>query len=282
MTTTIGLVAPGEMGAAVAAAVTAADARVVWASHGRSEDTRRRAAGAGLEDVGDLADLVAASDVLLSICPPHAAAEVAEEVAAHGFRGCYLDANAVAPDTARTIDATVARGGAAFVDGGIVGGPPRAAGTTRLYLAGDDARDVAALFGGGPLEAVVLAGDVPSASALKMAFAGWTKGSAALLLAVRALAAAEGVEDDLLAEWSRSLPDLTGRSDRAAASGARKGWRWIGEMDEIAASMEAAGLPGAFHAAAAEVYRRLAPLRDAPDEIDAARAVAALLPSQEH
>ena len=204
---------------------------------------------------------MATSDVVLSICPPHAAAEVAEEVAALDFRGCYVDANAVAPETARSIAATVARGGAAYVDGGIVGGPPRQAGTTRLYLAGDDAQRVAVLFAGGPLETVVLSGGVPAASALKMAFAGWTKGSAALLLAVRALAASHDVEAALLEEWQRSLPDLDGRSERAAASGGRKGWRWVGEMDEIAASLEACGLPGGFHEAAAEVYRRLAPLR---------------------
>jgi len=282
VTTTIGLIAPGEMGAAVAAAVTDPRARVVWASHGRSDDTRRRASGAGIEDVGDLADLVTASDVMLSICPPHAAAEVAEEVAAHGFRGCYVDANAVSPDTARSIDATVARGGAAYVDGGIVGGPPRQPGTTRLYLAGDDAIGIAALFADGPLEAVALDGGVPAASALKMAYAGWTKGSAALLLSIRALAAAEGVEADLLAEWTRSLPDLAGRSDRAATSGGRKGWRWVGEMDEIAASLDAAGLPGGFHEAAAEVYRRLSPLRDATDDTTVTRAVEALLHPEEH
>lgn len=282
MTTTIGLVAPGEMGASVAAAVTADDARMVWASHGRSDESRRRAADAGLHDVGDLGDLVAASDIVVSICPPHAAAEVAEEVAAHGFRGCYLDANAVAPDTARAIDATVARGGAVYVDGGIIGGPPRTAGTTRLYLAGADAARIAALFEGGPLEAIVLTGDAPAASALKMAFAGWTKGSAALLLAVRAFAAAEGVEGDLLAEWEQSLPDLADRSDRAADSGARKGWRWVGEMDEIAASLDAAGLPGGFHAAAAEIYRRLAPLRTADGDMTASHAADTLLDSQEH
>lgn len=282
MTTTIGLVAPGGMGAAVAAAITDPGARLAWASHGRSDETRRRAADAGIDDVGDLPDLVAASDVLLSICPSHAAAEVAEEVAAHGFRGCYVDANAVSPATTRSIDATVARGGAAYVDGGIIGGPPRGSGTTRLYLAGDDAPGIAALFADGPLEAIVLDGDVPAASALKMAFAGWTKGSAALLLAVRALAAVEGVEHDLLAEWARSLPDLDARSERAAASGARKGWRWVGEMDEIATSLDAAGLPAAFHEAAGEVYRRLSPLRDATDEITAARAVDTLLDPQEH
>jgi hypothetical protein len=87
-----------------------------------------------------------------------------------------------------------------------------------------------------------------------MAYAGWTKGSAALILAVRALARAEGVEDTLLAEWALSQPELAGRSRGAARSAAAKGWRWVGEMEEISASMAADGLPGGFHAAAAEVF----------------------------
>lgn len=272
---TVGLIAPGEMGAAVAGAITA-EARVVWASHGRSDASRRRAEAAGIGDVGDVGALVTASDLILSVCPPHAAVEVAEEVTAHGFRGLYVDANAVAPQTARTIAATVARSGADYVDGGIIGRPPREAGTTRLYLAGQRAADAAALFDGGPLESPVLTGPVPAASALKMAYAGWTKGTAALLLSIRALAAESGVEADLLGEWARSQPALAERSEAAAASGTSKGWRWIGEMDEIAASFAAAGLPDGFHLAAAEVYQRLAHLRGS-DPTDLAAALTALL-----
>ena len=99
-------------------------------------------------------------------------------------------------------------------------------------------------------------GSVGAASAVKMAYASWTKGSAALLLAARALARAEGVEETLLAEWGISQPGLEERSARAAGSAAAKGWRWIAEMEEIAATMAAAGLPGGFHQAAAEIYRR--------------------------
>jgi hypothetical protein len=94
-----------------------------------------------------------------------------------------------------------------------------------------------------------------------MAYASWTKGSAALLLAARALARAEGVEETLLTEWDGSQPGLAERSARAAGSAAAKGWRWVAEMEEIAASMAAAGLPDGFHQAAAEIYRRA---QDAP------------------
>jgi hypothetical protein len=115
-----------------------------------------------------------------------------------------------------------------------------------------------ALFEGTRVRARVVGTEIGAASAAKMAYAGWTKGSAALLLAVRALARAEGVEDALLTEWARTHPHLAEASERAAGFAAGKSWRWIGEMEEIAASMEAVGLPGGFHAAAAAIYERLA------------------------
>lgn len=265
MTLTIGVLHPGEMGSAVAASAAAGGAHVLWASEGRSVRTRRGAEGAGLHDVGTLSALVSRSDVVLSICPPHAAVDVARAVAAHRFSGLYVDANAVSPGTARDIGAIVERAGAAFVDGGIVGPPPQRPGTTRLYVSGKEAVRVAAPFASGPLEVIVLDGPPGTASALKMAFAAWTKGSAALLMAIRALAAAEGVDDALVREWERSLPDLPGRSEAAVRGNARKGWRFVGEMDEIAATFAAAGLPDGFHRAAAEVYQRLARYKDASE-----------------
>jgi 3-hydroxyisobutyrate dehydrogenase-like beta-hydroxyacid dehydrogenase len=261
---TIGLLHPGEMGASVGASARAGGHRVLWASEGRGDDTRRRAAAAGLEDVATLAGVVAASEVVLSVCPPHAALDVAAAVAGQRFRGVYVDGNAVAPATSRTIARVVQAGGATYVDGGIIGPPPDKAGTTRLYLSGVEAERVRALLATGPLEAVVLPGDPMAASAIKMAYAAWTKGSQALIMAVRALAAAEGVDDALLAEWSRSQPDLPKRSENAARSTARKAWRWVGEMDEIAATFQGAGLPDGFHRAAGDVYRRMAAYKDAP------------------
>ena len=103
---------------------------------------------------------------------------------------------------------------------------------------------------------MVLDGSPVAASALKMAYAAWTKGSAALLLSALASARATGVEEALRAEWKRSLPELGARSERAADSAAAKGWRWVGEMNEIAATFAAAGLPPGFHEAAAEMFDR--------------------------
>jgi 3-hydroxyisobutyrate dehydrogenase-like beta-hydroxyacid dehydrogenase len=250
----IGLLHPGEMGAAVARCLTGVGYTVLWASEGRGPETAARARTAGLADVGTAAEMAERADLILSICPPHAALDVAWAV--QGFGGLYVDANAISPATAREVALMVEEGGAAYIDGGIIGLPPVAAGTTRLYLSGPRADDVRRLFDGTPLDARVILSGTWSASAIKMAYAAWTKGTAALLLAARALARAEGVEDALLAEWAMSQPSLADRSQGAARSAATKGWRWVAEMEEIAASMAADGLPDGFHQAAAEIFRR--------------------------
>ncbi|HMI28509.1 MAG TPA: DUF1932 domain-containing protein [Gaiellaceae bacterium] len=266
----IGVLHPGEMGAAVGAALRVAGQSVVWASTGRSAATAKRAEEAGLEDVGTLEELGRRSEVVVAVCPPHAAVEAARRFPR--FAGIYVDANAVSPATAHTIAGLVDR----CVDGGIVGPPPRRPGTTRLYLSGVDAPFVADLFAGTIVDARVVSENVGAASALKMAFAAWTKGTSALLLAVRAVARAEGVEATLLEEWQLSLPDLPKQSVAAARSALGKGWRWVGEMDEIAQTFTAAGLPDGFHRAAAEIYRR-SPHGDDTGEDEALERVLASL-----
>ena len=276
--TTIGLLHPGEMGGATGAAAQAAGARVIWASEGRSAASRSRAVAAELEDVGTLAALVEQSDFILSICPPDVAIEIARSVAAQRFAGVYIDANAVSPATARTIAAIIEGAGGRFVDGGIVGPPPNKRGMARLYLSGQDAARVAALFDDSPLESIAMDAPIGAASALKMAYAAWTKGSAALLIAVRSLAISEGIEPDLLAEWQRSIPDLAARSEAAVSRNARKAWRFVGEMEEMANTFRDAGLPDGFPLAAREVYDRLEQYKDAlraPSIADVASAIRA-------
>jgi 3-hydroxyisobutyrate dehydrogenase-like beta-hydroxyacid dehydrogenase len=274
---TIGVLHPGEMGATVAAAARANGSRVLWASEERSPQTRERAAAAGLEDAKILGSLCAASDVIVSVCPPHSALDLARAVAAQGFSGIYVDANAVAPGTAREIGRIVENRGATFVDGGIIGPPPRARGTTRLYLSGDQAARIARLFAQGPLEAIAMDGGPGAASALKMAYAAYRKGTAALLVSVRALAIRAGVDQALLDEWARSQPELGARSERAAGEAARKAWRFTGEMAEIAATFDEAGLPDGFFLAAGKIYEALAGYKDAPGMPSVAEVAKALL-----
>ncbi|MQA00804.1 MAG: DUF1932 domain-containing protein [Dehalococcoidia bacterium] len=263
-TATVGVVHPGQMGSAVGASARAAGARVVWVSEDRSPATVQRAESDGLEDVHWLNGLVNQSDVLLSVCPPHAAEEVAQEVLNLGFQGVYVDANAISPSTSRRIEAEVLQCGGTFVDGGIIGGPPRRPGATRMYLSGDMAPKVASILSGGPLEVIPIAGGAGAASALKVAYAAWSKGTTALLADILALSLAEGVHDALLQEWRKSQPDVARRAERDQFS-APKAWRFAGEMEEIADTFAADGLPDGFHRAAADVYRRLDRFKDDPD-----------------
>jgi 3-hydroxyisobutyrate dehydrogenase-like beta-hydroxyacid dehydrogenase len=239
--TLVGILHPGEMGAAVGAV---ARGEVFWAPDGRSEATAARAREAGLQAL-PLVELLERSDVVLSVCPPHAALDVARACA--GFGGVYCDANAISPATMSDVAAAV---GGRVVDAGIIGGPPREPGT-RLYLSGREAGTVAELFEGTALEPCVLGDEIGTASALKLCYAAWTKGSAALLLAAAEAADRLGVDEALRAEWERSLPEVPDRLERARRSAKAKGWRWVGEMEEIEAT-----LGTGFHAAAAEVFRR--------------------------
>ena len=273
----IGLLHPGAMGAAIGGAAGAAGQRVVWSSEDRSDATRDRAAHFGLEDVSWVNGVVNQSDIILSICPPHAALDVAEDVRNMGFQGIYVDANAVSPDTTRQVGALVEQVGASFVDGGIVGSPPSAPGDARLFLSGEEAPRVARIFEGGPLDVVVLNAPAGAASALKMCYAAWTKGTSALIADILALAAHEDVLAPLEAEWARSQSGMD-RREAALSSAAAKAWRWVGEMDEIAATFEAAGLPGDFHRGAAEIYRRLEQFKDDPEAPGGADLARHLLP----
>jgi len=245
----VGLLHPGEMGAAIGAVLVEQGHEVLWRPQGRSQATARRAAEAGLTSVEEFDD----AEMILSVCPPHAALDVARSL--QGTPALVIDANAVSPATAARIGELL---GDRWVDGGIVGPPPRREGTTRLYLAGPHAIEASRLFEETRLEPVVLNASPVAASALKMAYAAWTKGSAALLMAALDSARATGVEEPLRAEWARSQPGLDARWQAAADSAAAKGWRWVGEMNEIAATFAGAGLPSGFHEAAAEIFERAA------------------------
>lgn len=260
---TIALLHPGEMGAAVGGCLVSGGVRVVYASENRSAATRTRAERAGIQDLGSLNRTLSTSDAVLSICVPSGAFDLARQVAAHKFRGLYIDANAVSPEHSRDIGCLLENAGARFVDGGIIGLPPTANRITRLYLCGPDAPAVAALFAGGQTEAIVIDKPVGAASALKVCYAAWSKGETALLGIIRALARAEGVDQTLLKEWRHSMPGIAEQSEHIAQR-ARKAWRWAGEMEEIAASFDDAHLPSGF-LANAEIYRRLADYKDAPE-----------------
>jgi len=254
----IAILHPGTMGASIAAALQINGHELFWIPQDRSQATALRADALSLKALAGLQDLCHVHAVI-SICPPHAAAALASAVAATSFQGLYLDANAIAPLTAQQIAGIV---GAGYVDGGIIGPPATRAGTTRLYLSGNQADSVQQWFQESPLATIVIGADPVSASALKMCYAAYTKGSAALVLGVRALAQANGITEALLAEWAISQPGLARRSEMIAQGSAAKAWRFAGEKDEIAATFAAAELPGEFHQGAAKLYRRLEVLKN--------------------
>lgn len=263
------------MGAFVGSAVAAAGHEVLWAGDGRSTATRSRASA--FVDAGTLAELVARSDVILSVCPPDKAVEVAAAVAAAGFAGLYVDANAVSPATVGRVAGLLSD--ARVVDGGIIGGP--STDDAVLHLAGAAAEEAAAgLFDPATLRVVVLAGPAGSASALKACYATSSKAVSAALLVARAAAHAAGVEDALLAEWERTQPGQVERSDAGLARVHRKAWRFAGEMTEAADFFDAYGVPSGFSQAAAETYARLADLKDRPDDVAPHEVLERIAPPQ--
>jgi L-threonate 2-dehydrogenase len=256
----VAVVAPGNMGAAVGQRLVERGARVVTLLRGRSAATAARAQAAGLEPVEEAA--LAGVDAILSIVPPGAATALAERLSEMLERAerkpLYVDCNAVSPETVTRIAAVIGRTGAPFVDAGIIGGPPQnnAAGP-RFYASGPSAGRFAELTAYG-LDIVVLDGPVGAASALKLSYAGVTKGLTALGAAMFLAASRAGVAAELHAELNRSQKALLERFSRALPDMYGKAYRWVAEMEEIARFV--AEDPGAarIYEGAARLYGRLA------------------------
>lgn len=270
----IGILHPGEMGSAVAASMQSGGNEVYWASEGRSSHTRERAAGLGLVDVLTVARLCETCSAIVSVCPPEFADGVADQVRSLAFDGLYADANAISPERVRRMGERMRGSGIQFVDGSIIGVATRTPGSTWIYFSGERAAEAAEFFGaGGPIQAEAIEGEIGKASALKMCFAGYSKGSAALLCAVLALAEQLEVRELLERQWTRAAASPT---TKTVVSVAPKAWRFAPEMQEIAATFEAAGLPSEFHRAAAEIYSALASFKDLrPGMVDVLRALSA-------
>jgi len=261
----VGIINPGAMGISIAAAARAAGHDVYWSAAGRSADTRQRADEHGLLALASFSELSAVCEVILCVCPPHAAEAVAGAVIAAGFRGLYCDGNAIAPRKALAIGEAMSAAGIDFVDGSIIGPPAWKPGSTRFYLSGPSAAHVADLFAGTVTEAIVIGDEIGRASALKMAFASGTKGFTALQAAIQALAESLGVREDLYREWERRDPDSATRAQDSARGVTEKAWRFTGEMKEIADTFAGAGLPKGFFLAAHDVYQRMAHFKDADE-----------------
>jgi 3-hydroxyisobutyrate dehydrogenase-like beta-hydroxyacid dehydrogenase len=261
---TVGIVSLGAMGSAVADALSRGGAHVVATLVGRSERTARLAARADIALLPDLGAVVREADVVISIVPPETASTVAHDVLAEArsqaVEPLLVELNAIAPATALAIESSAAETGLEMVDGSISGPPPWRRGTTRVYLSGARAHEVAQLAFDG-VDLIVVGDRVGDASAVKMSTASIYKGTTALLLQALRSAHSNEVLEYVLADLEAATPELVARVERRLASGATKSSRYVGEMHEIAATQSAAGLTPALFEAMAEIYAALADTR---------------------
>ena len=270
---TVGIVSPGAMGSAVADALARGGARVVATVAGRSARTTRLAERATIELLPDLDSVVATADVVFSIVPPAAAEHVAEDLAARAsaasVQPVVVDLNAIAPETSRRLAEVIRGAGCEYVDGSISGPPPWSTGTTRIYLSGERASDIAALRLTG-VERIVVGAEIGSASAVKMSTASVYKGTSALLAHALLAAHANGVLEHVLDDLRAGSPQLVANAPRRLANAAAKSERYVAEMREIALAQSAAGLTPALFEAMAEVFSELSRSelgRSAPEDI---------------
>ncbi|MDB5408213.1 MAG: hypothetical protein JWL84_3125 [Rhodospirillales bacterium] len=271
------VVAPGMMGSAVASRLRQRGAEVRTTLTGRSEASAARAAAAGMAAVARDSELVEGVDIVLSIVPPGEAVALAERfaplLAAAKRKPLYLDCNAVSPATAKRIAEVVAPSGAAVVDGGIIGGPPKSGyGGPNIYVSGAAAQAATLLRDHG-LEIRVLDGPVGAASALKLSYAGLTKGLAALGIAMFLGAAAAGSDAALIAELGESQKEMLTWLRRQVPSSYDKAYRWVAEMQEIADFLEPNDAASQIYAGAAQLYEFLAAANEAPRSPDNAVTV---------
>lgn len=273
----IAVIAAGEMGAAIGARLRERGARVLTSLAGRSAASVARAQRAGLEPVDGDDELVAQAGILLSVVPPGDAVGLARRLtpalARAKTKPIYVDCNAVAPETAEQIGAILVSTGCAYVDGGIIGPPPSASASahTKLYVSGDAAADVLRLGAFG-LDIRLVDGPLGAASALKMSYAGLTKGFTALGVAMMLGAERAGSAEALKRELAESQPHFLAYLSRAVPRMYPKAYRWVAEMEEIAHFLDGAGDAADIYRAMARLYDGLADIAQAPrrdgDDID--------------
>ena len=256
---TVGVMSPGDMGSGVGGILVRSGLRVITSLKGRSEASSTRAAEQGIVDVGSLDDVVASSDLMLSILVPSEAlvfaASAAESIVRTNSHVAFADCNAVSPATGVKIGKIITAAGGMFIDAGIIGGSPRTGAIPRFYASGEHAGILAELDGKG-ISVPVMRGAVGRASGLKMLYAALTKGTAALHASTLMAAKSLGLFDDLIHELEQSQSGTLTAMGRVNSISAQA-FRWIGEMEEIASTFEDAGVTPNIHAGAAETFQKI-------------------------
>ncbi|MDX2521608.1 DUF1932 domain-containing protein [Streptomyces stelliscabiei] len=259
---TVGILHPGSMGAAIAACAATNAAAVVWCSAGRSAASTMRAGQFGLTPVATLTELLDRSDIVISLCPPAAAEDLAHDVAGHRFDGVYLEANAINPERTTRI-AGLLEPAATVVDGGVVGSPPVRGKSPVLYLSGPAAATerIDTLFAGTAVQTKVLGTELGKASALKLSYATFQKTSRVLVALAVGMAREHGVDQELIEAASRRTDSYLSEPQYVARTAARA-WRWGPELEEAADALAAAGLPPEMLRAAATTLARWHDVKD--------------------
>jgi 3-hydroxyisobutyrate dehydrogenase-like beta-hydroxyacid dehydrogenase len=276
---TVGLLSPGDMGHSIGGVLRDHDMTVLTCLAGRSERSRALAAKMGFEDTSCLEELVEQADVILSVLVPAEAPGLAEQVAgairtAGKTDLLYVDLNAIAPETVKSVGETILATGARFADAGIVGPPPRQPGT-RFYTSGPGAEEFAQLSTHG-LDVRVIGPEIGQASGLKMCYGALTKGLTALGTELLVAARRMGLEDVLRAEQQESIPDVLAWLQNFVPSMPPKAYRWVGEMEEIAKTFEDVGMTPNILIGAADMYRFIAetPIgKETPETRDKSRGL---------
>ncbi|KIF72821.1 phosphogluconate dehydrogenase [Streptomyces sp. 150FB] len=250
------------MGAAVAACAATNAAAVLWCEAGRSTTSAARAGQAGLTPVTSLPELLDRSDIVISLCPPAVAEDMARDVAVHRFDGLYLEANAISPERTLRI-AGLLEPEATVVDGGVIGSPPVHGKTPVLYLSGPTAatEQIEALFAGTAVQTKVLGTEAGKASALKLSYASFQKTSRVLVALAVGMAREHGVDQELMEVASRRTDSYLSEPQYVAKTAARA-WRWGPELEEAADALAAAGLPPDMLRAAASTLARWRDVKD--------------------
>ena len=261
MAQTIGILSPGEMGAAVGAVLRASGLEVLTWIEERSATTRQRADAAGISPVPSVASLIDRCDLVLSILAPAYARALAQTIGdaarASGSTTTLADCNAIAPRTVKLIETNLVGSGVTFLDAGIIGGPPRTDYAPRFYVSGPSAPLLEALDGRG-IDVVNVGSVTGRASAVKMCYAAMTKGTTALRTALLMAAQRLDVYDDLVAELAHSQRDALAAAERDTQRLPNVASRWIGEMEEIAQTFDSVGVTPHFHTGAAWTFREVA------------------------
>jgi 3-hydroxyisobutyrate dehydrogenase-like beta-hydroxyacid dehydrogenase len=245
---------PGAMGSKLAAQLVVAGHEVHWVPEGRSEASKARAEEAGLIST-PFAQAVERAEVVLCSCAPQGAVDVAQQVGSQGFNGLYVEANPLSPTSLREAQSAVPD--ATFVDAGVVGPPPTGGPSpTHLMLSGTAAGEVAALWDGTAVTPMVVGTEPGAASAAKSSYALYNKGKAALAVLAFQLAEKHGVTEALVAQQTRA--DGGSLKDPSLPEQLRSvAWRWGPEFDELAETLDNAGLEGDAARALRQVWTKL-------------------------